>query len=1131
MNGEQTIEALKNLEQGIAKNMHQDMKNLTAYLSWFSPSFIRSPIKAVFLNSSSDKSKLLISDSKGNLALLKRHEKETACQRTMKNLRILSLEVPNDRDYFIIGDKSGTVYKLDINTLDVLENYNIGDKGISCLLTYKHDEYLIGSVSGEFFHLSLAFNEKPKKIFNFGSEITALACSNTYSAVGTLKGIAEIYTSGLNHQAQYDLGVEITSLKFISDHFAVAFGNEVRVLHCQTGEQLFQFSTHRNKINCMTVLDDLLITGSADNTLKVWRTDRWSEEVTLFGHSAPVLGITIIDNIIHSLDSEGSIRVSRIPNFPNSDKFQLADRVKNIIYSQKLGTNLCIMQTGSVLSLKTCGLIHETSLNSPVICTSFTRNSDVLVVFQEKEKKSCHVSATLIELSSQIKTNFVLRTSSLPQACASTESLNYLITGEMFRITIWRAVDGIQEYIFCTHNTHLTSIICLGLQFFASDANGVTRHYRLDTFESLETFNELDEKPVKILSLTPDSRHLFVLTMENTLRVWDLNRKITAFEVNFEATVNKIEFQPDSSHFFVAMRKEIQVWSCESRTKHFVLAFTEKIFSLSVNPVDKKLVCVFEDHYQVLDNPFDARIVTVYGKFQSNHLFLEHLHQIFKGFKPKFQKEFNNFVIEPFHINLLHVYSYFNLSGHIEQALKSGSSCFPSRLFYDPIQISLEKHHLDSLKSLITNLIPILKSSPSLFSYISNSIVQLNYLSPSMLNQIYESSLILSQDSSVPHFCKENINLPIISLSPDSTLTVHQAVPRSLEEERRAVDFYQSFLPLNYTTGSRESVEFLKSLVACKQLEIFNTLFLRVLLNYKWKKVRWVHLVDWVLYVVYMICLTLGVFSHDLHYLLFASFAVNQILFVYEFAQMVAGPRIYFHSFVNYIDFLRGVLFNIYCVLEYINLYEEHQNKLFLITLFISIFRAYGYFRIFKSTRWLIYLVLEIVYQLWSFIIVATYMILSLWILNFAVENTIDLSHLSEIKLNIMLFFFILIVNPIVIINLFINIVGNALEKIQDEKEVKDLQEVAEMIFEAESMMFWRRNNKGKSFFQVCLTEQESFAKIDDSVTDKINKASETVELIKGLSFGEKRALEELKVIIEQSFDEIEQKVKAMGLN
>ena len=289
------------------------------------------------------------------------------------------------------------------------------------------------------------------------------------------------------------------------------------------------------------------------------------------------------------------------------------------------------------------------------------------------------------------------------------------------------------------------------------------------------------------------------------------------------------------------------------------------------------------------------------------------------------------------------------------------------------------------------------------------------------------------------------------------------------------------------------------------------------------------HLLDFLLYVVYLVCLIFGVFSHRFHYLLIVSFSINQLLLIYEVFQVFASPRMYFTSFINYVDIIRGICFDVYCVIEYLNEFEEYQNYLFLVTLFVSILRAFGYFRVFKATRWLIYLVLDIVFQLWSFILVTIYIILSFWVLDFAVRTSDEsLDFASDIKLNIMLFFFILIVNPLIIINLFINIIGNALEKINNEKGVKDLLEVTELVLEAESLMIWRRFIKRNSYFQVCATEQQTFVSVN-SLTEKIKRAAERVEAIQELYGDNSEQVKNLKETLERSLLEIEEKVKGIS--
>ena len=85
MDGRRTIETLKSLSLGSAKDLHEDMRNLAAYLEWFSPTFIKSPIQAHFIETFQND--LLLVGESGTIAICKRVEKDIITQ-TELNIKV-----------------------------------------------------------------------------------------------------------------------------------------------------------------------------------------------------------------------------------------------------------------------------------------------------------------------------------------------------------------------------------------------------------------------------------------------------------------------------------------------------------------------------------------------------------------------------------------------------------------------------------------------------------------------------------------------------------------------------------------------------------------------------------------------------------------------------------------------------------------------------------------------------------------------------------------------------------------------------------------------------------------------------------------------------------------------------------
>ena len=1118
MDGRKTIEALKSLSLGSAKDLHEDMRNLAAYLEWFSPTFIKSPIIADFIETY-QKDLLLVGES-GTIAICKRVEKEILNQSEL-NVKVSC--IVSFENQGLIGDFDGSIHLVDFATLTITESKKLAESRILHISPHSLG-FVVGTAGGEVYLVQTNDGLRFKVLTFFEAKLTCMTEKGDFTGYATESGSIIVLDNEFKTVAHIDLDMQISCIRFTKNYIAVAIGSGVRVLDYLNNSEVFLFDSHTDEVLCMTCYEDLLFTGSADGCIKVWTTDVWRDEVTLFGHSAPVKSILIDDLVVHSLDKDGIVRVSRIPSIPNTTNSNLEKKVVRLLPNSKVRKVLAVLENSDIIDLHTSQTIFK-SKYPETISIGFTDFLQVLVVFQRNDLKDTHILVTLINLTKEGFMLKELRTSSVPTICTVTEELKLFITGEMLRITIWGADNCDQLYVFCTHNANIRNLFTKNWQLFAGDENGVIKQYNLQKFTEIEKFSETDEQPINFLTVNNKGTNLFSVVGDRTLKVQIISKKLTIFEHHTDETIKQMLLTQDESHLLLVFRKSIEVWNVKSFSKSFTMTFSNRIDTVALDFSQMQIHVVSGKTLKSFDNPFDTKIVTVYGQFANCHLFLEHISNIFKGTPSKYCSQMNSFILEPFHINILHIYAYFNMKSHLEQAIKAGTPFFPSKLGYDPLAICIKKYHTDSLSVIINSYLPYLQEHPQLFYYFGRHLIRLNHLSPQNLHLLYSYGFKKSDDNSVPHFCKGSVKLPIFLESFDLMLNPKDFMPIELYDgEDQAVDFYNSFFKVNTVTGSSDSLDFVKSLIECKNLEIFSTLFIKSTINYKWGKVRWLHYLDFLLYLTYMAFLILGAVSHKVHYLLIVSFCINQLLLVYEFVQVISSPKIYFSSVVNYLDILRGVLFNVYCAFEYFNYLEYYHNLLFLCTLLLSILRAFGYFRVFKATRWLLHLMLEIVIQLSSFLVVTLYIVSALWVLNFALMNTIDLEILDTLKLNVMLFLFILVINPLIIINLFITVVGNALEKVHDERNVKDAQDVCELIFEAECLMVWRRGLKRNSFMHLCVTEQEVIVN-SNSLSEKIRVAAEKTEAIKNYFGKNGEEMEKLKETLDESFYEIETRV------
>lgn len=71
------------------------------------------------------------------------------------------------------------------------------------------------------------------------------------------------------------------------------------------------------------------------------------------------------------------------------------------------------------------------------------------------------------------------------------------------------------------------------------------------------------------------------------------------------------------------------------------------------------------------------------------------------------------------------------------------------------------------------------------------------------------------------------------------------------------------------------------------------------------------------------------------------------------------------------------------------------------------------------------------------------------------------------------LFIFASVLNPLIMLNLLIAIMGDTYDRVQNSFLVANMHEIADVILEYESLLFWKRTRTKKMYFQVCTNFQK----------------------------------------------------------
>ena len=283
------------------------------------------------------------------------------------------------------------------------------------------------------------------------------------------------------------------------------------------------------------------------------------------------------------------------------------------------------------------------------------------------------------------------------------------------------------------------------------------------------------------------------------------------------------------------------------------------------------------------------------------------------------------------------------------------------------------------------------------------------------------------------------------------------------------------------------TLQLTQHLANTEDLSIFETKLIQVYLQKRWEDSLWFFILDSAFLLVGVIDLFLHaaffrppICITPLLLVQFWNFAIETIEFKNK------GCRAYFSDFWNYFDILRFVFAFVYFGVAMAGAgspSSENGAQAVLLTLlsFFQSVKAFHIFSLFKSTRVLLRIVIEIVNDMIPFMlfVLATTVAVSLLFTSAtpypALSNTtysdfllhvyrldfgdFDLDGYSSVDLAI--FILAVVIVPLVFLNMLIAIMGDTFDRVKEEQGRRDFQEMAGLIYRYEIIAYtvcrWRK--------------------------------------------------------------------------
>ncbi|CAF1331514.1 unnamed protein product [Adineta steineri] len=289
------------------------------------------------------------------------------------------------------------------------------------------------------------------------------------------------------------------------------------------------FTGHNDAIWCLYALDDVLLSGSSDKTVKVWnlRETPYTNLATLHGHQDGVLSLTVKERTAFTGSGDKSIFVWNLDDYKKTTSFVAhtdpicsLTQYDNHLYSS---SNKCL----KVWDIQTLKLLNETQTDS--------RNGWLRILMQ-KDKciyAGCRrVIKVFDAVTHQISFDFELPTNDSIYSLAHSDTL--LFAGAFSgTIYIWDTRANRCLETTCQHDATVHGL-CMQTADNSNKSNLISassdqtiRVWAVDTFDQIQYD---DRHEAEVTALHANSRHIMSGAADAKIKVWDCISSYDHFE-------------------------------------------------------------------------------------------------------------------------------------------------------------------------------------------------------------------------------------------------------------------------------------------------------------------------------------------------------------------------------------------------------------------------------------------------------------------------------------------------------------------------------------------------------------------------------------------------------------------------
>lgn len=1126
-------------------NIRDSMKLISKFIKTYNPVVIPTPFQGTDMKMTSDGKYLVFGSMDGRLARLNVLTQTIDLDVAVDKNAILTLDFSPDNEFVYTSGQNDIIKKYSMKGFDYQTSFK-GHTGDVFMIIALPDATGLISASQDKTVKFWDFYQKNqyKDLVKHDDEVQAidLSSDSNYLMTGSTDLKAHILHrtgKGWDHLTTITDASPIFSVKISNKLNFVVTGNQVGTITSwkfHSWEPLKSFQD-LNNIWCIEISenDEFIITGGLSNNINLWDMAKDREKITMKGHTKQIKSLVLTSdqkNII-SLSNDSKIIKWKIPSFEDRNVISTNKPVADLWFSNQNGLLYVYCEStweetaqGPSRELLAFNLINysqvkQGDIQERQILFSCKSQDDLLyyVLFNKEDSQNIFISS--YDLNTMERRE-IKDLGPISAECFRVSKDNkYLFIGQTFKIMTFLLQEtdkdkeiynsqiyhiGKVKHILCTENNKF---------ILSADSLGIIKLLDVELMADTLVKNELEEitefkgsaeygdpMPIKDMKLIKDET--LVAVSNDKILIWSIDKRSNIKLIQKSGCI-KASFSLDGDYIFFSTSNRLEFWTtqdfsynCFLKTDSYRDPYSQ---SFHITPDNKLLAFGQDKKIFISRSPISTQKLFICGDSESKFNYFRYISSIIDDSSENYEEGFDDWIIEPFHMNALHFYAFYNFDEHIAASIEKQAPFFMTRQGFSPLSISLEMDFPSCTSAILRKLKEIFEENPFVFVSIENCLTALNDSGYEKLHSLYELLMSKTRSTNLPKFCANQPSFPIVQISDDYLPKKETFDSVQFDEEGNSIVFLQTFVQLPIISGTSQSIEFIQSIESCRNLRIFDTKFIQTLLQIKWTQVRNVVYFQSIMYMSFLILLSLYTVEYRNQSFLIAPFAFNTFFLIYEGLYMISSGTKYFSDYWNFVDMIRIILIIVYTVLIWTEVYPDRDWFLAVVIL-ISWTRGVAYFRSFRATRYLINLLITSVKDITAFLLILFYSTISFAIIFYSIDDkgtpffdtltgfydlNIGNSNTGDYdKFHWLFYVVVTILNPIIMVNLLISILGDTYANVKEYEVVNDAKELISLISEAELLMFWNRGKTNKQYIHMCDDFVMPITQADDSIKNKI---------------------------------------------